>query len=699
MKNGRKRKSDGHEVPKEIKSKRRKKKVLEVVDEDVVMSDEKKSTKVDGDVEMDESDKGIRKDADMEEHEISGPNDAANKAQAGVVTQEKLQATASQKGAQMTSKGVTTSTFHRITQGLRLPSQHTPKPPSMNLDKGATPVPPGGRRLFFETAKKKKGNKLLLDMTTQVEKKKQDEVLDSLPVTESSELQFESIGATTEDAISYCTIWVVVLFSLYMVINIAAFVNEDAVALAPFARWNVRQNIAQRPLTEPKVIENAVVDPDLMSQTKTKMQMQRREVYELNKINVAIEQTQRDLDFVNELMNQLSTSSPEMSEVLTSKTLNPSMRANANDMNEKLKSLYTSTTEKQTALLKWEKALSIAESSMDKLSAGDIDHEETNSVLIKLSEASLIGFPARILDTSTIIIPGEGCTGKDYSVVKNVYDTQDKEIDVVGGIDIEALDNAGDAPVRAEHAQAVYKNLMKYAQSTLASLMGNGPSVQIQNWIRHLIDSERKNKELDEPLDAEFDPLYAIKNNIQLGDGNVYTKNDVLNDIDRLLEVESADRTGIFDHAMIFNGARVLHRGPYATSPSLYESLPLVNRVLAYTKLRFYGHPPEVALVPSSVYGRGQCWSFTEERHHGVSGEIRGEYATLTVNLASPVFVTEVVVEHVPSGDMTSAIKAFRVLGFEDGGAFGEPFELGSFEYDISGEYHCILCKVNEVVY
>jgi hypothetical protein len=162
---------------------------------------------------------------------------------------------------------------------------------------------------------------------------------------------------------------------------------------------------------------------------------------------------------------------------------------------------------------------------------------------------------------------------------------------------------------------------------------------------------------------------------------------DALNDIDRLLEIELADRTGLYDHATAIHGARILKRGPYATSSSLYESLPLLNRLLAYSSLRFYGHGPEAAMIPTTTYGRGQCWSFTEERHRSTNGEIRGEYATLTVRLDSPTFVTEVVLEHLPSGDMSSAVKDFRVLGFEDGGAFGEPYELGSFQYDIHGEF------------
>ena len=41
-----------------------------------------------------------------------------------------------------------------------------------------------------------------------------------------------------------------------------------------------------------------------------------------------------------------------------------------------------------------------------------------------------------------------------------------------------------------------------------------------------------------------------------------YTAKDAVTDIDRMLEIEDADRTGKFDHASVVNGARVLRRGP-----------------------------------------------------------------------------------------------------------------------------------------
>ena len=71
-----------------------------------------------------------------------------------------------------------------------------------------------------------------------------------------------------------------------------------------------------------------------------------------------------------------------------------------------------------------------------------------------------------------------------------------------------------------------------------------------------------------------------------------------------------------------------------------------------------------------------------------IANDLLGLYATLSVRLASAVYVTEIMVEHNPtvipsheSSSSSSAIKHFRVLGFEDGGAFGDPWELGSFTF------------------
>jgi hypothetical protein len=150
--------------------------------------------------------------------------------------------------------------------------------------------------------------------------------------------------------------------------------------------------------------------------------------------------------------------------------------------------------------------------------------------------------------------------------------------------------------------------------------------------------------------------------------------------ITKVLEKERADQLGVVDYASVLAGASVMKR---ATSPSLVDSLPLLNRLMQHARLRFYGHGPEAALTPTfPVNALGQCWAF--ERHP--QERKGGRYATLTVQLGQPVHVTNVVVEHAPkelTNEPETAIQQFRILGYEDADATSEPWNLGSFQYDI----------------
>ena len=136
------------------------------------------------------------------------------------------------------------------------------------------------------------------------------------------------------------------------------------------------------------------------------------------------------------------------------------------------------------------------------------------------------------------------------------------------------------------------------------------------------------------------------------------------------LVVEAADETGKRDYALLLNGARVDYAN---TSPSLVDDLPLWNRMLAAWRLRFYGHGPEAAMTPTSPSDAlGQCWSFSKTRSRF------GDMATLTIRLATPIFVQSVSVEG-RVGRPTS-IRNFRVIGLDDE---GRDWNLGSYLYDI----------------
>eukprot|EP00977_Amphora_coffeiformis_P024678 scaffold16630_cov177-Amphora_coffeaeformis.AAC.11 len=149
------------------------------------------------------------------------------------------------------------------------------------------------------------------------------------------------------------------------------------------------------------------------------------------------------------------------------------------------------------------------------------------------------------------------------------------------------------------------------------------------------------------------------------------------------LEVDRADGTGRIDYAAIYAGAAVV---PAATSPSLADSLPLLNRLMAVMGLQFYGYGPDAALTPSYPAGSlGQCWAFVEEEPVNKFGG----YAVLTVRLAKSIKVQSISIEHPPpdgSKRTLSAIRKFRVLGFVDPEAASEPISLGSFTFEMNNK-------------
>jgi hypothetical protein len=361
----------------------------------------------------------------------------------------------------------------------------------------------------------------------------------------------------------------------------------------------------------------------------------------------------------------------------------------------KLDSFNSNIREKQKLLELWENVLVDVEAALESFDKGHGSiPNDVNAALRSLSEASMIPYSAMAVDTTQIHVPGEDCEGKDYIIPPSEINKENIVVDVVGGVDVEALDIASDAPLLPEDALSAYDNLIEFAQSTSEALIGPaGPSVAVQQWAQRLIKKECQKEGVDEPASIQVESLTdGTKKDTSSSPVGAYNARAASKDIDRLLEIEDADRTGKFDYASVIHGARVLRRGPRATSLSLFEGLPLINRVLAYSKLRFYGHPPEVALRPTTtLYSPGHCWSFGDDFSSNrarlqTQDGLRGEYATLTVALSEEIIVTEVVIDHAPRGSASNngntAIKTFRVIGYEDIGAFGEPWELGSFQYD-----------------
>eukprot|EP01082_Thalassiosira_pseudonana_P003020 g3155.t1 g3155 contig12:1530366-1533167(+) len=540
---------------------------------------------------------------------------------------------------------------------------------------------------------------------------------------------------TLKKEVFQCTLGMFIVFlSVFVVVNLTSVISGNALSSA----WDVKMQSMQwkswyginnaanqtsydvvvedvvttvaQGQPEQEVIEKIVeaLDPKLLEEATVKLQAERLEEHKVQQLKRAIEKTEKDMQALDAAVIDWTKALPHLSDALS-----PSYRAkpehsDVNKFNSQFEGLSSGIFEKYGSLSQWEAALNKAEEAMEQLTRGNGDVNAVNDALDVLSRLSLVPASAKVLDVSTISIIGEGCEGKDYIPENGVAEElkmtldvdEEDEVVVVGGIDVEALDNTSDAPVRNEDAQNAYMSLMKFAQSSVAALVGaQGPSALAQRWVQQLIKEELKTEEDHESSVPDLPSITdATKSSTASGDS--YTARDAIIDIDRRLEIEDADRTGKFDYASVIHGARVLRRGPRATSLSLYETLPLLNRFMAYTKLRFYGHPAEVALRPTTpMHARGQCWSFQNEyysrrvRQRGselTNDGYEGEYATLSVSLSSQISVSEVVMEHLPSSvasNANTAVKDFRLLGYEDVGAYGEPVELGTFQYDINGPF------------
>lgn len=154
------------------------------------------------------------------------------------------------------------------------------------------------------------------------------------------------------------------------------------------------------------------------------------------------------------------------------------------------------------------------------------------------------------------------------------------------------------------------------------------------------------------------------------------------------MDVATADLTGKVDYAAISSGGAIIKTGKYATTPSIVDTLPYGNRLLHTLRLRFYGHGPEAAIIPTYPLdpskALGSCWSFV------ASPSEVGKYAVLSVSLANPIYATQVAIEH-PSRDVNdrakAAIRIFRVVGFETADATGKAWDMGRFEYRLGDDY------------
>jgi len=231
---------------------------------------------------------------------------------------------------------------------------------------------------------------------------------------------------------------------------------------------------------------------------------------------------------------------------------------------------------------------------------------------------------------------------------------------------------------------------------------------RIRNWIKSKITEavEEEMTETFEEMERFVNDLAEIAvQNAENDDNSSETASSLdlklIEIIQNTLDVHRADITGIFDHASLKNGADIIYGGKRGTSKSSIDSLPIVNRILQTSNLRFYGFGPEAALTPTyPPNALGQCWAFEQtplkeqlrqrelfEKNYNVPNDFkRGNFGTLSIRLPSPILVESVIIEHPPihlTDQADSAIRSFRVVGYEDGKASSKAWNLGSFEYSL----------------
>lgn len=246
-----------------------------------------------------------------------------------------------------------------------------------------------------------------------------------------------------------------------------------------------------------------------------------------------------------------------------------------------------------------------------------------------------------------------------------------------------------DPPISPRIFETTETNLLLRATMTAEKIVRSEKAeANVRAWVREKIDTA---------IEDDDETLAALEQIRQMSLDDEASNTLSLEMIGALLqerlELEMADGTGAFDHAALMSGAKIVYGGKRGTSKSITDSLPLYNRLMQLSGLRFYGHGPEAAITPTYPKNTlGQCWSFqplpvkeqlkldhTDDHKHG-------SFGTLTISLAKPVKIESISIEHPAVTDHPkSAIRGFRIIGFEDALAQGKGHPMGSFQYRMGG--------------
>lgn len=186
---------------------------------------------------------------------------------------------------------------------------------------------------------------------------------------------------------------------------------------------------------------------------------------------------------------------------------------------------------------------------------------------------------------------------------------------------------------------------------------------QIRDWIQNELRNET----------MKIVQQSKKSNDAAAGGGSGYSNNnDIVRTIvaQRILEKQADvewhsdnadDIHQNMDYASILHGSTIL----YAT-PSLIHTLPILNRILSFLLLRFYGHTAEMILTPkvSMTTTRrrndpnvvlGQCWSF-----------LRTKPAMVVIQMGQSIRISSVSIEHPLASTTETAIRTFHVYGHAD---------------------------------
>ncbi len=331
------------------------------------------------------------------------------------------------------------------------------------------------------------------------------------------------------------------------------------------------------------------------------------------------------------------------------------------------------------------------ETLLKELSTDENENEEWDEAR-RLAQQLLGG---SVIATSSIQLwdVQENTDVECYHEIGEGYDDDDDFNDD----DDDLNDDASEVLLEASLLEEKISNLLLRSTITAEKFVGGAVAEnRIRAWVRSRIEKMMDDDEEALQVIQEMEEFALSLADAAPSTTTTYNSNLELSQIIQgQLDVHRADTTGVYDYASLKNGAEIVYGGKRGTSKSLVDELPVLNRILQNSNLRFYGFGPEAALTatypPSAL---GQCWSFRQtslkeqlaerqlfEHDTAVKNDFkRGNFGTLTIRLSEPIAVQSIVIEH-PLRASDSAIRKFRLVGFEDEMATSKAWNLGSFEY------------------